>query len=158
MRYTGRKGWHFSNKDVWSLNETLSPVILEGLKKFREMDRDGIPSKVLMNFSDSGLINKMDENYFISDEDLDKALSEWNIILDKMIYAFDFKNIPKLKDYNYSINLISEEKDQNGLIPAKFEIDNQKEFDRYKEDQKKNKELSQEGYELFGIYFSSLWD
>ena len=49
-----RKGWQASYKDTFSLDYTLSPIILAALKKFREQshkDMFGYPSRLNTDFS-----------------------------------------------------------------------------------------------------------
>lgn len=158
MRYTGRKGWKCSTQDAWNLDGTLSPIILAGLKAFKEMDRHGLPSKALKEMEKSGVIGKPDENFVYSDEDMEKASVEWEIILDKMIYAFNTDNEPDISDYDFTIKMVEKEKLPNGSISMDFNVIGEAESKRYDEDTKDNKERSEEGFELFGLYFSSLWD
>ena len=53
MKWTGKKGWQASYKDTFSLDYTLSPIILAALKKFREQlykDYFGFPSRLSTDF------------------------------------------------------------------------------------------------------------
>lgn len=50
--------------DCWSLDLAMAPMILAGLKAFRESDRHGIPTAF-------------------------ETMEEWDAVLDKMIFAFE---------------------------------------------------------------------
>lgn len=143
MRYTGRKGWQASYEDTFDLDYSLSPIILTALVKFRkQMDNEwfGVPSKVI------------DEcGYSIgetSEDDLQICSDKWKEIIDKMIYAFDKSNEPDIEDYDFGYNF----QDKGLVQPA-----NQSEYDRYREDEKLHWERKDEGLELFGKFYTSLW-
>lgn len=158
MRYTGRKGWQCSTQDAWNLDGTLMPIILAGLVKFKEMNRHGVPSKLLKNLSEEGIIGQPDENFVYSDEDIDKASEMWEEYIDTMIYAFDEKNEPDMDDFDFEIEMKSGEPEENGLIPCNIEISNEAESKRYDVASRAHKDKVERGNELFGLYFSSLWD
>lgn len=69
----------FDDTTSWNLDWRISQFILPRLKHFRTMERIGIPS-LMFNESDGDTD---------SDELHQKKLAEWNIILDKMILAFE---------------------------------------------------------------------
>ena len=58
-----RKIYGVGNKDLYNLDEFLSPIILNALKRFRDSDRNGYPCNL-------------------------NSMEEWNSILDKMIVGF----------------------------------------------------------------------
>ena len=111
MRYSGRKGWQANYKDTFSLDYTLSPIILAALKKFREQshkDMFGYPSRLNTDFS-------LPDN-----SDLGPII--WEALIDHMIYAFDMDNEPKAEDYGYTVDLIRGEKLDNGCTSVSFKI------------------------------------
>ena len=111
MRYSGRKGWQANYKDTFSLDYTLSPIILAALKKFREQshkDMFGYPSRLNTDFS-------LPDN-----SDLGPII--WEGLIDHMIYAFDMDNEPKAEDYGYTVDLIRGEKLDNGCTSVSFKI------------------------------------
>lgn len=157
--YMNRKGVVFGYKDTFSLDYTLSPIILAALKKFKEVITDpkradfaGVPSVIVADlFSVDG---KYPET---TDEQMHEAVRVWYEIIDKMIYAFDVKNEPKISDYNFKINMREVEKFEDGSCRVAIDTENEKEYQRYQADEEKHNKAVQEGRELFGKYFSNLW-
>tara|TARA_R100000750_G_C2331441_1_gene90273 strand:+ start:107 stop:526 length:420 start_codon:yes stop_codon:yes gene_type:complete len=94
----------FSDSDLWDLDYHLSELILPRLKAFRNYNQAGHPSRL------------KDEN-------------EWNDILDKMIYSFEYV----LRDYGI-------------------------EDDDWNDSQEKKYKEYEEGMKLFIDFFSDLWD
>lgn len=158
MRYTGRKGWQCGFDDAWNLDGTLAPIILAGLLKFKEMKRHGVSSKFLFDLAEQGVIGQPDENSCFSDEDLEKGSIEWEKTLDKMIFAFDENNDVDKKEFDFEIDIVEGEKLENGTISSDIQVSNEAEWARYREESKTYKERQQEGFELFGRYYSCLWD
>lgn len=154
--YQNRRGIQFSVKDTWSLDATLNPILLSALRKFKEVitaperkDWVGVPSLVLFNLYP-------DHKEGHTDEQLQIASDEWVAIIDKMIYAFDVKNEPKLKDYAFSFNHDKEES-EDGLIHYKITTTNEEEYNRYKEDEALYNKRVEEGLKLFSQYYLCLW-
>ena len=56
---------HFTKKDIWNLDHVLAEVILAGLQKFKETNRNGYPSSVLSDY--------LDEHTTLSEEDKKSA-------------------------------------------------------------------------------------
>ena len=147
MRYTGRKGWKASYRDTWNLDSALSPIILAGLERFKEvMDKDiysGVPSRLVENH----------------DGPTDEEAKLWRTIIDKMIYAFDEANAPDCKDYDYK--LVSGPNDgevhEGGYILWDMVPTNEDEQERYYRDKHQYEIDVQEGLDLFGKYYKNLW-
>lgn len=156
MRMKGKKVY-FSYRDTFSLDCTLSPVILSALKRFKEVvtspehsDWRGIPGRVICD-----LFPDNDGN--LTDEQSAQADARWLEILDIMIYAFDHKNEPDLKDYNFKFHHRVLERYENGDSRITIDNDNETEYQRYKADEKAWREKVEEGHTLFGRYLKCLW-
>ena len=146
MKYTGKKGWQASYKDTFSLDYTLSPIILAALKKFREQsykDTFGYPSRLNADFQ--------------LPEDSDLAPIIWEGLIDHMIYAFDMDNEPKAEDYGYTVDLIRGEKLDNGCTPVSFKVSSEEAKEAYYAAEKEYEDLCRKGRELFAKYYHNLW-
>ncbi len=136
MRYSGRKGWQANYKDTFSLDYTLSPIILAALKKFREQshkDMFGYPSRLNTDFS--------------LPEDSDLGPIIWEGLIDHMIYAFDMDNEPKAEDYGYTVD----------LIRGSFKVSSEEAKEAYYAAEKEYEDLCRKGRELFAKYYHNLW-
>lgn len=146
MRYSGRKGWQANYKDTFSLDYTLSPIILAALKKFREQSHKamfGYPSRLNTDFS------------LPEDSDLEPII--WEGLIDHMIYAFDMDNEPKAEDYGYTVDLIRGEKLDNGCTPVSFKVSSEEAKEAYYAAEKEYEDLCRKGRELFAKYYHNLW-
>lgn len=156
MRMKGKKVY-FNYRDTFSLDSTLSPVILSGLKRFKEVitspehsDCRGVPGAVISDmFPD--LVGHA------SDEQLKQADARWLEIIDTMIYAFNNKNEPDLKDYQFKFHYRVLENLEDGGSRISIDHDNEEEYQRYKADEKEHQHKVQEGLDLFSRFYSSLW-
>lgn len=156
MRMKGKKVY-FSYRDTFSLDSVLSPVILSALKRFKEVvtspehsEWRGIPGRVIWDlFPDS------DGN--LTDEQSAQADARWLEILDTMIYAFDHKNEPNLKDYNFKFHHRVLERYENGSSRITIDHDNEAEYQRFRADEKAWQDKVEEGLGLFSRHFKSLW-
>ena len=146
MRWTGKKGWQANYKDTFSLDYTLSPIILAALKKFREQsykDCFGSPSRLNADFQ--------------LPEDSDLGPIIWEGLIDHMIYAFDMDNEPKAEDYGYTVDLIRGEKLDNGCTSVTFKVSSEEAKEAYYAAEKEHEDLCRKGRELFAKYYHNLW-
>lgn len=137
MRLTKGK-WKASYKDTFSLDYTLAPIILAALQRFRDQSDKtmfGTPQSI---FDEYDLPDGAEEAHII-----------WEGVIDHMIYAFDIKNEPDIKDYDFSYN--------HNLTQGGFGCTNTKERDRYLADILEHNKIKQEGYNLFAKYLTDLW-
>lgn len=150
--YKNRKGIVFGAKDTWSLDHTLSPIILSALLKFKECsgDNKGIPMSVLWDMFPETLYDQTEEQN-------EQASARWDEILDTMIYAFNLKNEPKIQDYAFTFNTNFSKMDNERLTKCEITPTNEDEYERYKSDEKAHQDKVEEGHLLFGKYLSSLW-
>jgi len=117
--------------DVYSMDATLAHIIVPMLKKLKEV-KVGIPGDLVKEFHQFGIQTDLDLG--VSPESLDRmemeyAEKRWNEILDKMIWSFE----QSMNDYE-----------------RLYEYCDRGELDQYE------KHL-EEGFELFGKYYRSLW-
>lgn len=146
MKYTGKQGWQASYKDTFSLDYTLSPIILAALKKFREQsykDYFGSPSRLNTDFQ--------------LPEDSDLGPIIWEGLIDHMIYAFDMDNEPKADSYGYTVDLIRGEKLDNGCTSVTFKVSSEEAKEAYYAAEKEHEDLCRKGRELFAKYYHNLW-
>lgn len=135
--------WIASYRDIWDLDYTLSPIILAGLVRFKEQ---------IVNSKFAGIPSS-----FVSGEDVtDEDVANWHSTVDKMIYAFDNKNLPDISDYNFDIQMTRGES-KNGSTRVHFKCDNEKEKQRYYTALKDYNEKCKEGRILFATYYENLW-
>lgn len=158
MIYSGKNGWVASYKDAWNLNGTLSPIILSGLKRFKNLERMGVSNTLLESLEKEGKIVKPKDAGHHSEESLEIASAEWEKILDKMIYSFESNDEPKSTDYDFEIKTNSSHVNLKGMIETEFEIINEDAHNKYTNDLIKYRNEKNIGYELFGKYYSCLWD
>lgn len=118
------------NYDCWDFKTSLSPIILPMLYKLKET-KDGAPY-----VSDDDVPDelKADETTKSSVSNVDeKWFQRWDYVLDEMIFAFEMSYI-EWEDHCYNDAKIDRER---------FEQTHQR---------------IKKGFELFGKYFSSLWN
>lgn len=151
MRYTKGK-WKASYRDTYSLDYTLSPIIYAGLSKFHEVlskrNKEngciGIPNEYMKN-----------EAEWVTDSDV----QDWLDDIKKMMYAFENKE-PDMKHYNFSLEMVPVPggiAKEGCSVPYTIECDNEEEKARYYADLDVHEKKVQEGLNLFGSKFKSLW-
>ena len=156
ITYTGRKGWKVGKKSTWSINHSLSPIILAYLKEYKETmkTQQGIQIPLL----------------FAANPELDEETYDWNtfteehhlmadayllVLVDKMLYAFDTSNEPK---YEGSLEMTrTSAADTNGLITVTFEKDEVL-WEKYRKESDEWNKKVKEGKELFGKWYDCLQD
>lgn len=156
--YVNRKGIQFSRRDMWSLDITLSPIIHSALIKFKECSANnkGIPGKLLFELYP-------DSKGDYSEEETDFASTEWDKILDKMIYAFNLKNEPKIGNYGFKFGHFefeeqTEDEKAKGLHRmSPITVTNEEEYQRYRDDEDLHWQKVDEGHLLFGKFYRCLW-
>ena len=112
---------HFTKKDTWNLDHVLAEVILAGLQKFKETNRNGYPNLVLSDYLDQHTsLSEQDKKtacmygeaakFGIKEKDV---IAYWETILDDMMFSFDFKQHKEYYQIEKSIivsNLCAPEK------------------------------------------------
>lgn len=151
MRLKGKKPI-FNYDDTYSLDATLSPIIAEGLKKFKQVVMDcefcGYPAVFELSQESKDALD-MDDDYY---DNVSKDI--WLSTLDKMIYAFDSKE-PEVPD-----GLLEHEtlpSDKEGLSEMKIHVTDEKAYNAHKLACKIHEGKCEEGREIFAKYYNSLW-
>lgn len=156
--------------DVWSMDSTLSPIILPMLKELKRVkhgspfsDLDDVPEH--LRYTEHSEWSQQ-KNFEFYNEDSDKIFDKedvgiharWNWILDEMIWTFEQLNTDWEEQYrsgeidhvwvkcedNPSLNTL-----QHGPNHT-YQLD--------MEGMKKHQERINNGLRLFGRYFQALWD
>jgi hypothetical protein len=117
--------------DVFSMDTQLAHVIVPMLKLLREK-KAGIPGDIINTFHECS--DQLELDFGLTPKEIDEiefecAEKKWNDILDKMIWSFE----QAMNDY-----------------PLMYSSMSKGDFERYEE-------RMQEGFELFGRYYRSLW-
>lgn len=139
----------FSNKDTFSLDNVLAPVILAGLKKFKN---------VLVERNNKGKVFGVPSE-FCGEEgsDIEQGFKKWLETLDQMIYAFDITNEPDISKYDFKYDLIPENKDSRGRTAYGVSCTNNVEKERYHRDMEDHDLKVDNGLKLFAKHFQDLW-
>lgn len=145
MRYTKGK-WVASYKDTWSVDYTLSPIILAVMKKFREQSHKDYfcyPCCLKEDFN-------LPENF-------DATFEIWEMIIDSIIFAFDSSNEPKIEDYNLEYTHESGEPNEKGMIPVTIKVNDEEAQQKYYSAVKEYEDKCQAGRDYFSKYYNNLW-
>jgi len=148
---------HIDRWDTWSMDHTLALIVLPMLKQLKatkhgapQVDVEDVPKELRPTKKELAAYNKDGTTD-------DKFFERWDWVLDEMIFAFDSK-----------VNDDWEEQFESGTIDmqwVKLEDGNYqmvkgpndtREYDW--EGRKKYQERIQNGFRLFGKYYSNLWD
>lgn len=139
--------WQVGYKDTFSLDCSLSPIIYAALKKFHDVLEErhnsgkcmGIPSEYMKN-----------EEEWVTYSDI----QDWLDDIKKMMYAFDLKAEPNIRDYNFNYpNMFKPE--NNGVCD--FTCSNPEGRDAYRKAMKEHDIKVKEGLKLFGEKYQDLW-
>ena len=147
--------------DTWSMDHTLSPIILPMLKQLRDtkqgaphVDDKDVP-KELRSTSAPPKENEWDTD--------DNWFKRWDYVLNEMIFAFEHKIDDSWEDKfrtgKMSHKTVAREWDNNGKATM-YRWEEQPDH-TYKYDYagaKKVHERIQKGFALFGKYYQNLWD
>ena len=151
----------FGFKDTFSVNNTLSKVILAGLLKYKEVinakwGRKGIPASISQELIEQGKITYQ-KDFQLSDEDCDKCSDYFDHVLDEMIYAFE-DNEPDIMLYDFKHTFVEDSvQHYPESTSGTYECSNEHESERYTSDMKAHNERCLEGRLLFAKFFDSLW-
>lgn len=160
---------HIDNYDTWSLDHTLALIIYPALIQLKN-SKHGVPNNLIEDIGGENWGDQISFDFYSStyDDMFEVACKRWDEILDKMIWSFE----QVLKD-NYdqlyhhgTIDYEWKETDKlypdpvtGKLEPAYQMVDKYPDQHWYDlEGHKLHEERIQEGLELFGKYYQSLWD
>lgn len=144
--------------DIWSMDSTLTPIILPMLQQLREK-KHGSPGDMpaFTHVSDQGLQLSFD---FYSEGDeaaWAQGHVQWTEIMDKMIWSFEQLSTDWEQQFHHGksdLMLVKQPgtdysvMERGPLDTSWFDIKGYQEHDK----------KIQEGLELFGKYFRNLWD
>lgn len=152
MRFKGKKPI-YTIQDTYSLDETLKPIIGEGVKKFLEVVKvqDANDESV---FSIPGSFFKRVDNEY-TEAEKDEAKKEWFDVLEKIIYSFNSAEID-LPDGVLEMKTI-ESGGKDGETQTEIIIHDQDAYDKNHKDNAEHDKKVQEGLDLFAKYFNNLW-
>lgn len=115
MRLKGKKPI-FNYSDTFSLDQTLSPIIAEGLKKFLEVIKQdkcvGVPHSILTE-------NSLDSD---NEDHLQMGMGIWHSEIEQIIFAFDLKNEPDILDYDFDYDIVEQGKDRGRFHHSVIEM------------------------------------
>lgn len=168
-KYAERKvSVEIENFDTWSLDHTLALIILPALIQLKEF-KHGIPS----DFATTGGEDWQDQKCFdfyseANDWAFEERVKQWDEVLDKMIWSFQQLVVDDYGDqYHHGemkMDWVKTDKLYPNPITGKMEATYQmvdKNPDEHWYDHvghKLHEDRVQEGLELFGKYYRTLWD
>lgn len=155
--------------DTWSLDHTLAHIILPALLQLKE-EKHGVPSELVNDVGGEDWDQQDSFDFYKEshNEAFEIACERWNVILDKMIWSFeqlvkdDYDSLYHHGDAKF--DWVKTDKLYPNPITGKMEATFQmvdKNPDEHWYDHvghQLHEERMQEGFELFGKYYRSLWD
>ena len=150
VKYIKIDGW-----DVWSMDSTLSPIILPMLKRLKEVKH----GTAWTDHADGPWYYRFDENKdeHSYSETGSYSAGRWNWIMDEMIWTFeqlsneDHESVYWLEHGEIDWDV---EPDERGCSEIKWKKESRVDWDGLK----KHEEQIQNGLRLFGRYYQNLWD
>lgn len=152
---------HIDNYDVWSMDSTLALIILPMLKQLKET-KHGAPCSMrgFDQASNSSAQNCFDFYEKGDDIAFEYGQTEWSNIMDELIWTFeqlqpdyDWENQYTITKAELDLTDYPEDEGKD-MIPVRWKTEGEYDW----EGMKKHNNRIQEGLELFGKYFTSLWD
>lgn len=152
---------HIDNYDVWSMDCTLSHIIVPMLKMLKE-SKQGVPFTDLEDAPEELRVEDTDEN-------IEWQVKRWEWILDEMIWSFEQKLIDWESQYcSGEHNVVSKPCDAHGNILPEDTPEDEIEFYTWEKGPNHTFEVDNDGvkahhnrmsngFRLFGKYFESLW-
>jgi hypothetical protein len=155
--------------DTWSLDHTLAHIILPALLQLKE-EKHGVPSELVNDVGGEDWDQQDSFDFYKEshNEAFEIACERWNVILDKMIWSFeqlvkdDYDSLYHHGDAKF--DWVKTDKLYPNPITGKMEatfqmVDKNPEEHWYDHvGHQLHEERMQEGFELFGKYYRSLWD
>ena len=147
--------WRASAKDTWSVENSLSPVILAYLQRFYEELKKSKYHGVPMRYVEQqAKIQGIDDQY--SEEvDIDAADELRFKDLEELMWVFGSEE-PPMEDYDFRLDLVEAEVHGEYGQLWKTEVTNQGEYDRYTKDVDAYWKRKLDGYKLFGEVYNDL--
>jgi hypothetical protein len=141
--------------DTWSLDSTLSPIILPMLRQLKAtkhgapfVDDADVPVRLRTNHNVTGTADP--DVHRIHDGVDKKFFKRWDYVLDEMIWTFTQLSMNDHEAPFYDHSLANNPKDDLDKQVRKIKVDHV--------GLKKHNERIDNGLKLFGKYYRSLWD
>lgn len=152
---------HIDNFDTWNMDGTLAMIILPMLKQLNE-HKHGAPGTMPAFEQVSGNNGQRVFDFYEAENDYawEQGHAQWQVIMDKMIWAFE--QIQPDYDWEEQYTIVEGELDwdvypedeEKDAIPMRWK----KEYVIDWEGRAQHAARIQEGLELFGKYYQNLWD
>lgn len=159
---------HIDPWDTWSMDHTLSYIVLPMLKQLKE-SKHGAPSvddedvPVPLRSTAAGARDRCEEEWDLDDN----FFLRWNWVLDEMIYAHSCKIDDTWEDKYWTGewgDTIWKETDREypnpktGVMEKTYTLEHSGNRDCDWEGLKREQDRIQNGFRLFGKYYQNLWD
>lgn len=156
--------------DTWNLDHNLALIILPALLQLKNTSQ-GVPNDVASKVSGAPHDSQGSFDFYTDsyEESFDKAVNEWDNILDKMIWSFEqlaFRNWDDQYHHGEPKFAWQKTDDPPNLNPSTGKMEDVYQlvdlnptehwFDHVGAE--KHKERIQEGLDLFAKYYMNLWD
>lgn len=142
--------------DTWSIFNTLSPIILELLKQYKETSHS-YPAK-FVEYREGEWPSREAYDKAVNEDEIDpRGLKQWEYILDHMIWSFQQLAKDDYEEAFHSGTIDFEMKEhKDGTMELVEGPNHTHQFDR--EGYKYFMEKIQKGVDLFAEYYLDLWD
>jgi len=155
--------------DVWSMDSTLSPIILPMLKKLKEVkhgsgfvDFDDVPEYMrTINTEEYDAQDTFNFYRIDNEEGMSYNIHDrWNWVLDEMIWAFeqlqpdnDWESQYWIQRPEIDLSCYPEDEGKE-IVPVRWAVEGKCDWDG----RQKHQERISKGLMLFGKYYQNLWD
>lgn len=157
MLHKSKGKYKWQHKATYSVDWSLSPVILAYLEKLYETIKDRETIGIPIYYCDKqAKIGGFEQYDWGTEIDLDAAHQLRLRDLEELIYVFNPKNEPRIEDYDFKIDMKFGETDEKGCTACEFEVTGEEERNRYHKDSSEWHDRKQKGQELFGQIYSTL--
>jgi hypothetical protein len=144
--------------DTWSLDNTLSPIILPMLEQLKAtkhgapyVEDADVPPKLRANRDARYKGRYLAPDLHKINDNVDKKFfKRWDYVLDEMIWTFEQLSMDDHEGQFYDHSLANNPKDELDKQVRKIKVD--------RVGLKKHNERIDNGLKLFGKYYRSLWD
>lgn len=161
--------------DTWGMDNTLAYIILPMLKQLKAtkhgspyIDHEDIPEHLRLSEREEKVFNEgyWNKELNATEEEIkaasDKFHSQWNWVIDQMIWSFE-QELGEDADYkNYYDPYLPgelEQEEQEGVVDSLFDKKFRMKMGKFNNDKyKAYQERKQLGFTLFGKYYQALWD
>lgn len=156
------------NYDTWSFDHTLAHIIYPALLQMKGQ-KQGVPADLIDNIGGENYSDQMSFDFYSEtyNESFEVACKRWDEILDKMIWSFeqvmkdDYDSLYHhgKADYDWVETDRLYPNPVTGKLEKTFQmVDKDPDSHWYDvEGHQLHEDRIQEGFELFGKYFRSLW-